>query len=843
MDISLHKFKTFLFLLAFLASPFWGQAQVGFTQDKTAFKNMPLKLTAQSVGVGIVLVTNPEHGEIIDLISGVNGFDTLVYLPNTDFTGLDKFTIEHITDYPPQIRVGVVHTTFKISVVPSLVEVQHDYALTTEGKSTSIRVVSNDSVSHGPLFVNPVFPVVNHGTVSVGAEQGFVDFVPETGFTGLADFNYIACDAIGTCATGSVTIYVNPTGAVFNDAIRLGTGQNSSKAIPMPFHVTSVEPASHVKVENSQYAVVYEPSFDFIGQETFTVFGENGNQRTIIMDVIERPINSTSLAIDDVVYAALGESIDINVLTNDLYIGINRVDFISVQGGTISNQSGSLDGEITFTPDEDFRGVARILYRVFDSGYEEHLGFAYIVYSRNNFAPNVKDYRYTYRVNPGQSKIIEYNAPIDNYSLLPTPGFDNVVGSISAFSNHAIQYQAPEEGPITDEFEISYCVPANSTNCQQIKIRVEVVNEKIEDCTNDCVYPGDLNADGIVNSADLLPLGLYVGQKGPARTDQSTSFKAHEAADWNMAFVEEEVVNLKHYDANGDGVITQEDAAAIIKNYGSVYQLIPNALPALSKGISITPNRVTPSPEEIAVGETIPAGSKIEIDILLGDENAQELDLYGFTFPFKLSGKSFIDSESFSITFKDGSWAALNAPTLNLAQNIAGENSDEFKFDLAFTRTSGKAVSGIGPVVTVGFITVQDLEGFKLPEEAINLNIEIGEGYAIDGKGKYYQYEGTQQFSIPITFEQKASEELVPSQLLVFPNPVGEKLNVHLNSFNYKVNAISLYNITGQEVYRSVSLETKRFAIPVHNLPEGLYIMSVQTDGGVLNKKIEVLRK
>jgi hypothetical protein len=829
-----------------LAIPILGFSQAGLKQNKTGFKNMPLKIWAQDVSSqGLVPLSNPQYGKIIDNIPGVNGVDTLVYLPNENFLGVDVFSFEHFTDYPPLVRVGPVQTTVKITIVPSFVEAQHDYTVTTENKATSIRVIANDSVTHGALTIDPVFPVVNHGSVKVGATPGTVDFTPEKDFTGLADFNYIACDSIGTCATGAVTVYVNPTGHVYQDELRLGTGQNTSKAIPMPFHITRVEPATNVRIEKSEYAIVYEPGYDFTGQESFTVYGENGNQRTILMDVIKRPINSLSLAQEDVVYGVLGETVSLNILENDLFNGVSKVEILAISGGTISSSLKDLaDGNITFVPEEGFRGVATILYRVFDNGYELHLGNVYVVYDRNNFGPNVRDYTYTFKLNPGQTKLIDYKAPIDDYRLSPTAGFDNVLGIISAESDQVVKYEAPEEAGI-DEFEISYCVPANSTNCQQIKVRIEVIDQKVETCAGDCVYPGDLNADGIVNSADILPLGLYVGTKGPARADQSSLFKPYEAEDWDMSFVENKnTVNLKHYDADGDGIITQKDAAVISKNYGAVKQLVPNATPALSKGLSIAPSRVTPSPENIPVGEAIPAGSLVQFDILLGEEGAQELDLYGFTFPFKLSGKSLIDLESFEIAFNDDSWAALNSPTLNLAKDVGNANSDEIQFDLAFTRTNKKPVSGIGAVMTVSFVVIDDLDGFKLPEEELDINIEIGNGYTIDGKGKYYQYAGVEQINIPLSFNQSVeAETLSENQLIAYPNPVDDEINVHLNSFNYKVRSISLYNVTGSEVYRSVPLETKRFPVPVHNLAEGLYIMSVQTDGGVLSKKIEVLRK
>ncbi len=840
MDISLKQIKHLLFLVLF-AFPVLGHAQVGATQSKTAFKNSPIKIWASDfAGQGLKLISNPNNGIIIDYIGGSNGEDTIVYMPNIDYIGIDEFAFEHYTGYPNPNIPTTVRTTVKIKIVPSYVEAQHDYTAVTVDQSTTIRVITNDSVTHGKLTVDPIFPVVNHGTVSVAEERGYVNFTPEAGYTGLADFSYIACDTVGTCATGAVTIYVNPENVTYNDEIRLGTGENTAKAIPMPFKITRVEPATNVNIEKSEYAVIYEPTTNFHGTDQFTVYGEDGNQRVINIDVIERPINSFSLAEEDIAYGILGEPVTFNILANDGFTGIGHISFPSVQGGSITYSNG----QITFTPEEDFRGVARILYRVFDLNYSEHFGNAYIVYDRNNFGPNVKDYEYTFKLNPGQVKIIDYKAPIDNYRLSPTDGFDNIAGFISAETNKSVRYEAPEEAGATDEFEVSYCVPANSSNCQQVKIRIDVVEEKVENCNGDCVFPGDLNKDGIVNSADLLPLGFHVGAKGPARNDQSATFRGAEAADWSMDFIEEaNAVNLKHYDANGDGIITEQDVNVIRKNYGAIREIVPNSLPALSKGISITPNRVTPSKEQIAVGESIPAGSLVEFDIVLGDESAQELDLYGFTFPFKLTGKSFIDTESFTVRFSDDSWAALNAPTLDLAQNVSGETSDELQFDLAFTRTTGNPVSGIGVVATVGFVVVEDVEGFKLPEEALNLKIEIGQGYAIDGRGTYYEYGSAAAVDLPITFEQKESEELVASQLLVFPNPVSDQLNVHLNSFNYKVNAISLYNMTGQEVYRSVPLETKRFPISVSNLAEGLYIMSVQTDGGILSKKVEVLRR
>ena len=135
-------------------------------------------------------------------------------------------------------------------------------------------------------------------------------------------------------------------------------------------------------------------------------------------------------------------------------------------------------------------------------------------------------------------------------------------------------------------------------------------------------------------------------------------------------------------------MLTEKDAQAIVANYGQVNHLIPFSAPALSKGINVRANRVTPSMEDIPAGESIPAGTLIEIEIALGEEGGQELDLYGFTFPFRMGGKSFIDPASLRVTFHDDSWAALNSPTLTLQKEVAGTNADVVNICLLYTSPS-----------------------------------------------------------------------------------------------------------------------------------------------------------
>ena len=68
----------------------------------------------------------------------------------------------------------------------------------------------------------------------------------------------------------------------------------------------------------------------------------------------------------------------------------------------------------------------------------------------------------------------------------------------------------------------------------------------------------------------------------------------------------------------------------------------------------------------------------------------------------------------------------------------------------------------------------------------------------------------------------------------VFPNPTNDILNVSISEL--KPNSISLSNIQGQELYYSDFFHER---IDISGLPSGMYILTLQTDKGVVRKKIK----
>ncbi|MBD3183722.1 choice-of-anchor D domain-containing protein, partial [Candidatus Poribacteria bacterium] len=109
-------------------------------------------------------------------------------------------------------------------------------------------------------------------------------------------------------------------------------------------------------------------------------------------------------------------------------------------------------------------------------------------------------------------------------------------------------------------------------------------NVEVYVCCGICVYPGDTNNDGIVNQADVLPLGLNWHTTGPAREPQSMSWECHYVDMWDP-------VNAAYADANGSGQVDQADVLPIGINWHQTHDSSPDmmldAVVSSSNGLSI----------------------------------------------------------------------------------------------------------------------------------------------------------------------------------------------------------------------------------------------------------------
>ena len=83
-------------------------------------------------------------------------------------------------------------------------------------------------------------------------------------------------------------------------------------------------------------------------------------------------------------------------------------------------------------------------------------------------------------------------------------------------------------------------------------------------CTGNCVYPGDANLDGTVNTWDYLYPATSYNNTGATRADKSSNFYATSATDWTSSLANN--VNKKHLDCDGNGVANVNDMTVITQN-------------------------------------------------------------------------------------------------------------------------------------------------------------------------------------------------------------------------------------------------------------------------------------
>lgn len=141
---------------------------------------------------------------------------------------------------------------------------------------------------------------------------------------------------------------------------------------------------------------------------------------------------------------------------------------------------------------------------------------------------------------------------------------------------------------------------------------------------SNCVWPGDTNYDGIVNQYDLKNIGLHIGAAGPVNTN-SGQFTPFRVNDWGVNT--SGGIDLKHVDANGDGVINSLDEMVLIANFGREWKTPPVFPNQVVSAIRVAP-KVTKVPNGV--------GGEFELDFVLESTDSSTLNLYGLAFETKV---------------------------------------------------------------------------------------------------------------------------------------------------------------------------------------------------------------
>ncbi|WP_020569183.1 T9SS type A sorting domain-containing protein [Neolewinella persica] len=776
---------------------------------------------------------SPEHGDVtIEEDSGAPSSYVLTYTPDANYLGDDDFLL---VSFP--FTVNVAFTEFDVTVAKAEMKARHDYATTGAGLPVTVDVTVNDSTNVGYMMVTSA-PTVNAGSAEVIDNQ--IVFTPEPGFSGLTDLNYVVCSSAGVCDLGTVSVIVLPeAGSTVSDTIRVFTKRDEPQYIFAPEDaIPAGEPTSGSMVSVNG-VMAYQPDADFVGDE-FLSYTSPGASVPTVYHITVLDVETNDFAFEDRAYTAIGHRAKLNVLRNDLYdVFADCITFGAPQFGSIVQTTRK--GEVIYTPPTGWSGVDKFTYSSMAPGCDGEPEVQTVYVFVSNFAPAVEE---TTLTTPAGTPIdLTYTTPggVAAWSVVeqPTQGIviaDPITGKLSYTPNPAAAGQ-------TDQLTLRYCLNIDENgNCafsSEVTLSVNITAENPNACIDeDCVWPGDTNNDGVVDVGDLLPIGLAMGGTGtPRLSADPASWSAQYGEDWDDDI---NGLNLKHIDANGDQIISSLDTQVVMENLGLQHRLRSAPLDF--------------APFEISFRGPLVAepGDMISLEILAGSYDAVIIDLAGFRMPF-VYDNSVVDPNQIDIAFMEDSWISYDSPILSVKTNDVIKG----RLDAAVTRTSSDAASGFGLIGRLDAVII-DLAGFKDSplsttdeDEGTTITTSFG-GEAATTMNSAGHLDAVKVNPFELKIKQTPATEVgdfIPAEaadyldgkLLAYPNPTADQLVVHLNG-QQRFNSLQLTDLTGRTIRNEQGLDTNHRELSLGTLPNGIYTLTITTDDGVVNRKVEVLR-
>jgi hypothetical protein len=338
------------------------------------------------------------------------------------------------------------------------------------------------------------------------------------------------------------------------------------------------------------------------------------------------------------------------------------------------------------------------------------------------------------------------------------------------------------------------------------------------------VWPGDLNNNGIVNEVDVLYWGSAFGATGSPRGPNSdTTYIGYPApSDWAQFF--NNGVNFHHADANGDGIVDDDDLIPIKNIFG-----LQNDSIISSDAFPVIPGQEAPPLYLTTQVNTFQDRKLVIFEVNLGDLQTPVDSFYGFS--FRLHYDTLFAKNGLSMGLAPENWVQQDENDTELFVNVDTLGGIA---SVALTRKDLKTVSGSGTLMR-GIIVVEDIV-FTPERDTFTIGIDS------------VRLVGPQLFSYnpdPVTADvlgvvSSVDVPKVQNDLLrVYPNPVRESVRIELLDKRRAMEKLFLFNNLGQQI-KNVTFRGNptSYRMNVQMLPPGLYTVVAQTSDAAYSQKI-----
>ena len=350
---------------------------------------------AEGDAMAVLDFTQPAHGSL-----KYNGDGTFTYNPRRDYNGTDSFTYT-IGDGRGTEATATFHLT--VNAVNDAPEVEGETVTTAEDHAvTTGNVLENDlDVDEDTLSID-TFSQGANGTVVYNGDGTFT-YTPDANYNGTDSFTYTVTDGAGETVTTTVDVVVtsvNDTPVAVTDTLTLDedtpttTGNvllNDTDLDADTLVVTGFTQPSHgTVVYNDDGTFTFTPDANYNGTDSFTydLIDGNGGTATGAVQLDITPVNDAPRATwhritfneDTTTTVTLsGTDIDAGDQIEQYRIdslpshGTLQLNGVAVQAGDTITQQQIDDGDLTFTPDENWNGTTSFRFRSHDgeawSGY------------------------------------------------------------------------------------------------------------------------------------------------------------------------------------------------------------------------------------------------------------------------------------------------------------------------------------------------------------------------------------------------------------------------------------------------------------------------------------------
>lgn len=341
----------------------------------------------------------------------------------------------------------------------------------------------------------------------------------------------------------------------------------------------------------------------------------------------------------------------------------------------------------------------------------------------------------------------------------------------------------------------------------------------------DLVWPGDADANHLVDNTDLLPIGLGYGSTGPIRAYDSNVWQGDSATDWASSFsTYPYVVNYKHADCDGNGTINADDTLAILQNFGQVHNKKAAPAPWRSGLAALT---ISFSSDTVLDGDTLTA------DIALGDAVLPANDIYGIAFTYNFDPIVTVPS-SLQFGFSS-SWLGTNANSISIHKDFPAAGIVK----AAITGIDHLNRSGAGVIAHVRtIITTDNINGKDLSYYANKAF--ISDVMAVDEQGNVIGInEGIDSNFVgynPTGIIDPSSAHMIK----VYPNPSAGRIELQASD---DISAVEVSDVIGQTVYQQSGMRGRHQSIDLSGLGTGVYILRITTGDTIQTVRLTIAKQ